>query len=119
MGSSIYGVHPTPSAHGKHRLQKEMPEIVSARRAKRAHDQEAFEAQLSQQIGQLKVALDWMKKKLDLLPEGKRALIEPAHPQMSIARQCDLVGLPRSTYDYQGQGESEEHLTLMRWLDKP
>jgi putative transposase len=46
-------------------------------------------------------------------------LIEPAHPQMSIARQCDLVGLPRSTYDYQGQGESEENLTLMRLLEKP
>jgi putative transposase len=53
-----------------------------------------------------------------LLPEGKRALIEPAHPQISIARQCDLVGLPRSTYYYQGQGESEENLTLMRLLDK-
>jgi putative transposase len=53
-----------------------------------------------------------------LLPEGKRALIEPAHPQISIARQCDLVGLPRSTYYYQGQGESEENLTLMRLLDQ-
>ena len=45
-------------------------------------------------------------------------MIEPAHPQISIARQCDLVGLPRSTYYYQGQGESEENLTLMRLLDK-
>jgi putative transposase len=53
-----------------------------------------------------------------LLPEGKRALIEPAHPQISIVRQCDLVGLPRSTYYYQEQGESEENLTLMRLLDK-
>src|SRR4029450_2693970 len=44
--------------------------------------------------------------------------IEPAHPQISIARQCDLVGLPRSTYYYQGQGESAENLTLMRLLDK-
>jgi putative transposase len=37
---------------------------------------------------------------------------------MSIARQCDLVGLPRSTYYYQSCGESEENLTLMRLLDK-
>src|SRR6266702_5542473 len=58
------------------------------------------------------------KKKLDLLPEGKRALIEPAHPQLSIARQGDLVGLPRSTDYYQAQGESEAHLTLMRLLDQ-
>ena len=45
-------------------------------------------------------------------------MIEPAHPPMSLARQCDLVGLPRSTYDYQGQGESAENLTLMRLLDQ-
>src|SRR4029434_8429889 len=53
--ASTYGVHPTQMAHGKHRLQKEMPEIFSARRAKREHEHEAFQAQLSQQIGQLKV----------------------------------------------------------------
>ena len=45
-------------------------------------------------------------------------MIEPAHPHMSIARQCDLIGLPRSTYYYQAQGESAENLTLMRLLDK-
>ena len=45
-------------------------------------------------------------------------MIEPAHPQISIARQCALVGLPRSTYYYQGQGESAENLTLMRLLDE-
>jgi putative transposase len=48
----------------------------------------------------------------------KRELIEPAHPQISIARQCDLVGLPRSTYYYHTQGESAENLVLMRLLDK-
>jgi putative transposase len=94
--ASAYGVHPTQIAHWKHRLHKEMPDLFSARRAKRDRDQEAFQAQLYQQIGQLKVELDWVKKNLDLLSESKRALIEPAHPQMSIARQCDLVGLPRS-----------------------
>lgn len=37
---------------------------------------------------------------------------------MSIARQCDLVGLPRSTYYYQERGESAENLHLMRLLDQ-
>lgn len=45
-------------------------------------------------------------------------MIEAAHPQISIARQCDLVGLPRSTYYYHTQGESAENLTLMRLLDQ-
>ena len=116
--ASTYGVHPTQITHWKHQLQKEVPDIFSARRDKRQHDQEAFQAQLYQQIGQLKVELDWLKKKLDLPPEAKRELIEAAHPQISIARQCDLVGLPRSTYYYHTQGESAENLTLMRLLDQ-
>ena len=43
--ASTSGVHPTQMAHGKHRLHKEMPDIVSARRAKREQDQEALQAQ--------------------------------------------------------------------------
>jgi putative transposase len=45
-------------------------------------------------------------------------LIEPEHPQLSIARQCDLLGLPRSTYYYRAHGESAENLLLMRLLDE-
>ena len=66
--ASTYGVHPTQIAPWKHRLHKEMPEIFSARRAKREQDQEAMQAQLYQQIGHLKVEVDWLKKKAGLLP---------------------------------------------------
>jgi len=45
-----------------------MPEIFSARRAKRAHDQAAFAAQFYQQIGQRKVEVDWLKKTAGLAP---------------------------------------------------
>jgi putative transposase len=37
---------------------------------------------------------------------------------MSIARQCALVGLPRSTDYYHTQGERTEHLMLLRLLDQ-
>jgi putative transposase len=53
-----------------------------------------------------------------LPPEAKRELIEPAHTQISIARQCALVGLPRATYYYHTHGESAENLYLMRLLDE-
>ncbi len=64
--ASLYGVHPTQITHWRHQLHKEVPQIFSARRAKREHDQEALQAQLYQQIGQLKVELDWLKKKAGL-----------------------------------------------------
>ncbi len=53
-----------------------------------------------------------------MLPEGKRELIEPDHPQISIARQCELVGLTRSSFYYLPKGESAENLHLMRLLDE-
>lgn len=48
----------------------------------------------------------------------KRGLVEPDHPQLSIARQCELLGLARSSFYYEPQGESAENLALMRLLDE-
>src|SRR2546421_3274776 len=50
--------------------------------------------------------------------EEKRALIEPEHPDLSIAQQCELLGLARSSYYYEAVPESEENLQLMRLLDE-
>jgi putative transposase len=62
----MYGVHPTQITKWKRHLQSELPQIFSHRREKREQDHEALKAQLYQQIGQLKVALDWLKKKAGL-----------------------------------------------------
>ena len=62
----IYGVHSTVINKWKNHLQSELPQIFSNRREKREQDQEALKAQLYQQIGQLKVELDWLKKKSGL-----------------------------------------------------
>ena len=59
----MYGVHPTQIIKWKNHLQSELPQIFSNRREKREQDQEALTAQLYQQIGQLKVEVDWLKKK--------------------------------------------------------
>jgi putative transposase len=45
-------------------------------------------------------------------------LIEPAHTQISIARQCVLLGVPRSSVYYRAVGESAANLQLMRLLDE-
>ena len=44
----------------------ELPGIFSSRRAQGRKDQEELTAQLYQQIGQLKVEVDWLKKKSGL-----------------------------------------------------
>jgi hypothetical protein len=96
-----------------------MAEIFSARRAKREQAQEALQAQRYQQIGHLKGALDGLKKKRAWPPDAQRECIEPAPPPLSMARQWDLVGLPRSTSYYPVQGESPEHRLLMRLRETP
>jgi putative transposase len=50
--------------------------------------------------------------------EEKRALIDPGHPAISIARQCELMELARASYYYQPMPVSEENLLLMRLLDE-
>jgi putative transposase len=45
-------------------------------------------------------------------------LIEPELTSLSIAQQCALLGLTRSSYYYEPRGESEENLVLMRMLDE-
>jgi putative transposase len=44
--------------------------------------------------------------------------IEPAHTTLSIERQCELLGLSRSTYYYEPNGESVQNLAIMRALDE-
>jgi len=45
-------------------------------------------------------------------------MIEPEHPVLSIARQCELVEIARSSYYYDPVPMSKENLQLMRLLDE-
>jgi putative transposase len=47
-----------------------------------------------------------------------RRWIEPEHKRITIARQCELLGLARSTRYYRPAGESAENLALMRRIDE-
>jgi putative transposase len=48
----------------------------------------------------------------------KRLWIEPGHGELSIAAQCELLGLPRSSYYYEPVPESVANLRLMRLIDE-
>lgn len=50
--------------------------------------------------------------------EAKRSLIEAGHEHLSLVRQCELVGLARSSLYYQPRGVSEENVLLMRLIDE-
>jgi putative transposase len=48
----------------------------------------------------------------------KRAVIEKYHPVLTIAEQCALLGINRSSYYYQEKGIDAETESLMKLLDR-
>jgi putative transposase len=48
----------------------------------------------------------------------RKALVEPEHLSISISRQCELLGLARSSFYYEIQPETEQNLRLMKMLDR-
>src|SRR5262249_51229498 len=50
--------------------------------------------------------------------EDLRRLVEPAHPALSVRRQCELLGLNRSTYYRVPAAETPENLELLRLIDR-
>ncbi len=65
--SSTYGVHTNQITQWKKRLIQELPGIFSGRRKKEELETEEIQAELYRHIGQLKVELDWLKKKYNQL----------------------------------------------------
>jgi putative transposase len=52
------------------------------------------------------------------LPDVRRQWVEPNDDSISMRRQCELLGLNRSTLYYETQEEGRENLRLMRLLDE-
>jgi putative transposase len=63
--ASQFGVHPTQIHHWKRQLLERVEEIFSrpSSGARSEADQEALQAKLYEEIGRLKVELEWVKKK--------------------------------------------------------
>jgi len=64
--SSEYGVHANQITKWKRQVLDGLPDIFSTRQERDQRDNEALQAELYRQIGELKVELDWMKKKVGL-----------------------------------------------------
>jgi transposase-like protein len=61
--SSEYGVHVNQIRQWRQKLLEELPGVFSDRRQKKDKETEEMTSELYRQIGQLKVELDWLKKK--------------------------------------------------------
>src|SRR5467141_1655984 len=64
--ASHYGVHPSQVTNWKRTAIQGASELFADRRSQPDTSEEALKAELCQQIGQLQVELDWLKKKSGL-----------------------------------------------------
>src|SRR5437870_13591271 len=65
-----YGVHPSQIAQWKKQALDGLPGLFSTRESRQAKSEEALIASLYQEIGQLKVQVDWLEKKSNALQRG-------------------------------------------------
>jgi len=61
--ASLYGVHANQISRWRKQLLTSLPDLFTDRRKKKDKQQEELIEELYRQIGQLKVELDWLKKK--------------------------------------------------------
>jgi putative transposase len=65
--SSEFGVHANQIRQWRKHLLDELPKVFSDRRKKGEQEKEDLISELYRQIGQLKVEVDWLKKKSQTL----------------------------------------------------
>ena len=115
--ASEFQVHPVQISQWKRQALDRLPEAFGREASSGQRSEAELTAPLFEEIGRLKMELDWLKKSLPRSREAKAMLIEPRHPQLSVARQCALLDLPRSSCYFAPAGESAENLALMRRID--
>jgi len=61
--ASEYGLHPSQISDWRQQLLAEGPSVFSTHTAWQQREQEALQAELYEQIGRLKMELEWLRKK--------------------------------------------------------
>jgi putative transposase len=116
--AAVFKVHPTQVSQWKRQALDELSQLFSQKRGRQVKEQEELKMALYQEIGQLKFELDWVKKKWESSLETKRGLVEADHSRLTVQRQCQRLGLKRSTAYYQAREERAVHLVLKHRLDE-
>ena len=61
--ASRFGVHPVQLAQWKKQALEELPEVFADRRGRAVREAEEEKARLCEEIGRMKVELDWLRKR--------------------------------------------------------
>ncbi len=113
-----HSIHPTQARKWKDQLSDNINSVFNNSANNPIKEKDKLIEELYKQIGQLKVELDWLKKKLTKPLLEKKLLVEPQQLNISIVKQCGLLGINRSSFYYQPKPESNKNIPLMDKIDK-
>ncbi len=70
--ASEYGVHPNQITQWRKQVLEDLPSLFTSNQARKEKAQEEEKDELLKQIGQLKVEVEWLKKKSGILHSRRR-----------------------------------------------
>jgi putative transposase len=101
---SQFKVHPIQIAKWRKAALEQLPELFVDGRMRKGRNEDADSDPLYEEIGRLKMELDWLKKKSACSIEDRRPLVERDNPEIGVRRQCELLGINRSGLYYEPAG---------------
>ena len=115
--ASRFEVHPSQIHGWKKALVEGAPKLFETGQGQTEKDNQALTAQFYQQIGQLKVELDFCHGGRGYSGARRLEMIRH-HPDLSLACQCALLGISRSSLYYQPTHAKVKDLELMTLMDR-
>ena len=112
--ASEYGVHPNQISMWKKHL-KESDQAVFEDKRNRANSFNS-DSVLQKEIDRLNTEIDLIKENIDISKKEQKKLIDPDNKEISIGRQCELMGISRSSYYSSPKGESDENIYYMELI---
>jgi putative transposase len=123
--SSIYKVHTTQITKWKRLALDILAQDLSQRIKQRERDDQELIQELYQQIGRLKVEVDFLKKRWaslannnHLRPKDIALHIDKADSVLPVGKQAELLGIARSSLYYQPKPVPDKTLLIMNAIDE-
>ena len=117
--ASRYQVHPNMIAKWKREALDGVKETFQRGKNPAERNREDGIKRLQAKIGELVVERDFLAGAFgSMSADRRRRMIRRRNRKLSVARQCELVGMSRSSWYYRPRGESERNLALMRVIDR-
>ena len=118
---SQFKVHPMQIAKWRKAALEQLPELFVDGRSRKARNEDADRDALYEEIGKLKVELDWLKKKSGDQPVIDAPWVELAKGDaVAVVQQCVLAGVARATVYAQQEFRrvDKSDLLLQRLIDE-